>query len=569
MRVFIKYILFLLLFCSELPVGADNREVFPVPQGLELRVQFWVNIYSHFTLDQRVIHDRDKPERIYSVINLRDLYPTGRISYKMAAAAYNKEKKRIAALLIELGRGTIQHENMTAELKRLSGLFGPKASPDDFKRAARRIHIQRGAKESFAQGIERSGKYIAAMKRIFRIQDLAEDLVYLAHVESSFNPYARSSAGAVGIWQFTRRGGKQFFKMGADLDQRRDPLMATAAAAVKLEGLYFHLGSWPLAITAYNVGRYGMERAARRVKSDDLATIISKYHHRNFGFSSTNFYCSFLAARQVASNPDRYFRSIDIDEPLCFRTQRTLSTLPIDSLARALSLNTDVLAALNPALSRTVRQNKRPVPCGYGLHIPVEINMDKKESTIYMSVQRALLAVAYKVNQWTQTHGTPVSVPLAIDTTMITSTLIWPHWSEQRYLVNDATIHICIHPEETIGHFAQWLDLPASYLRTLNGISRRHTIKAGQKLKLDFSRVNVRDFEKARISYHRAVWQTFFADQQISSWRDVVIGRGDSLWTLVHKNPDVPYWLLWAANEDLLSKKLSIGQVVTMPVIQQ
>ena len=110
-----------------------------------------------------------------------------------------------------------------------------------------------------------SGQYMIFLKKIFKKYDLPEELIVLPHVESSFNYKAYSSAGAAGIWQFTRGTGKQYLKISYEVDERLDPILSTEAAAKLLKRNYEVLGSWPLAITAYNHGAYGMKRAVKKL----------------------------------------------------------------------------------------------------------------------------------------------------------------------------------------------------------------------------------------------------------------------------------------------------------------
>lgn len=105
-------------------------------------------------------------------------------------------------------------------------------------------------KDRFRDGLIRSGAYIDEIKRIFRSQGLAEDLAYLPHVESSFNPKAYSKFGASGMWQFTRSTGKHYMKVGYTIDERRDPIISSHAAAKLLRHNYQKLHNWPLALTA-------------------------------------------------------------------------------------------------------------------------------------------------------------------------------------------------------------------------------------------------------------------------------------------------------------------------------
>src|SRR5262249_3583361 len=137
---------------------------------------------------------------------------------------------------------------------------GVTLSKDSLDQLSDSIHAQRGIKERFRDGIVRSGRYVDSFRGIMENHDVLPELALLPLVESSFEN-ARSKAAALGIWQFTRSTGRLYLTIGKKVDQRLDPDKATQAAAKLLRDNYRALGSWPLAITAYNHGRGGMLRA--------------------------------------------------------------------------------------------------------------------------------------------------------------------------------------------------------------------------------------------------------------------------------------------------------------------
>ena len=100
------------------------------------------------------------------------------------------------------------------------------------------------------------------------------DLAALPHVESSYNPAARSHLGASGIWQFTRSTGRRFMQIDHVLDERNDPFLATEAAAKLLSYNYSITGNWPMAITAYNHGLSGARRAMRQFGDTEYTKIL-------------------------------------------------------------------------------------------------------------------------------------------------------------------------------------------------------------------------------------------------------------------------------------------------------
>lgn len=155
------------------------------------------------------------------------------------------------------------------------------------------------------RGVEIGQRYDAQFRRIFRNAGLPEDLALLPHVESSFQYNAHSSAGALGIWQFTSGAAKMFMNGDSSAAARLDPINSTHGAARYLAYAYDKLGSWPLAVTSYNHGIGGMQRA-KNAHGHDFVSIVKHYNGSAFGFASRNYYAEFLAARDIVSDPSRY-----------------------------------------------------------------------------------------------------------------------------------------------------------------------------------------------------------------------------------------------------------------------
>ena len=213
-RSLLPLILVLVLFVPNGVLAQDtttSSSPFPVPAGLEPAVQFWKKVFTEYSRSQLIFFDPLDMSNIYEVIEVgEDNRPDDYI---------NGERERIAAL-----------NNIAIE----------------------RVKAQRGIKERTAAGIKRSGRYLAQIQQIFRERGLPPELTYLPIVESSYDIGARSSVGAVGVWQFMPRTGREYMRVGAGIDERRDPLESSRAAASYLKQAYDYLGSWPLAITSYN-----------------------------------------------------------------------------------------------------------------------------------------------------------------------------------------------------------------------------------------------------------------------------------------------------------------------------
>jgi hypothetical protein len=208
------------------------------------------------------------------------------------------------------------------------------------------IHTQMGIRERFRDGVIRSGRYVEAFQQIFEKQGVPTEIALLPFVESSFENRARSNAGAAGIWQFTRGTGRLYLTVNRKVDERLDPAKATRAAARLLLDNYNALGSWPLAITAYNHGRGGMLRAQDELGSSDITKVIAEYKGPQFGYASMNFYSEFLAAIDVYNSYEQYFGQLTLDTPSMKQgvapaatparvAARTTGTKPRNQTARA------------------------------------------------------------------------------------------------------------------------------------------------------------------------------------------------------------------------------------------
>jgi hypothetical protein len=149
------------------------------------------------------------------------------------------------------------------------------------------------------EGLHRASKLLPRILAILRQHQVPAELAALPMVESTFNPAAYSKAGAAGLWQFIRSTGKQYSLISRKRDDRRDPVRATEAAARLLRDNYQALGSWPLAIVAYNHGHAGIRAASTLVGSTAIEDIVARYNGPRFGFASKNFYAEFLAALDV------------------------------------------------------------------------------------------------------------------------------------------------------------------------------------------------------------------------------------------------------------------------------
>jgi membrane-bound lytic murein transglycosylase D len=185
-------------------------------------------------------------------------------------------------------------------------------------------------------------------------------------VESGFNPYAYSRAKATGPWQFMKGTGKLYgLRIDHYVDERRDPIKSTVAAARYLRDLYDLFGTWPLAMAAYNAGEGKVMRALHKAQAETFWDISKTKLIRR---ETKQYVPRFMAATTIAKNPDQYgfsqepvppheFEEVSVDRPLHFR-----------AISNATGVSYEELRLLNPELRRDATP---PDNAPYHLKVPV------------------------------------------------------------------------------------------------------------------------------------------------------------------------------------------------------
>jgi membrane-bound lytic murein transglycosylase D len=278
---------------------------FPRPAFIEPNVEFWVDVFTTYSVRDFAIVDRDKVSRVYEVYKLPGYGIPTREDVDWVNAYL---KTKYGDILEHLAAG---RQPETSDERRVAEMFKGE-SLSAYSLAAENFRVQEGLRERFREGLVRSRYYRPTMERIFRQWGLPPELVTLAQVESGFQSHAKSSAGACGIWQFTRATGCKYMRISRHHDDRLNPIRETEAAAQLLRSNYDQLGDWALAITAYNYGTGGISRAADLYQGD-YSTMIERYQGPHFGFAVKNYYSEFLAAMDVYENEETYFPGIKDD----------------------------------------------------------------------------------------------------------------------------------------------------------------------------------------------------------------------------------------------------------------
>lgn len=372
---YIIYILLILCFISSPSAFfKEKSEVFPTPKKMETNVAFWKRIYTEISTEKGFIHDSKNLDIIYETHNI----PKGSKKYqnRKIRGRINHFKKQLIKL--------VNNPNTNdPQLKEIAALWKDKnPTSQTYLKASQNIRFQRGQRDKFLDGLRRSKNYLTEMNEILRKRGVPEDFVYLPHVESSFNCQARSKHGAVGIWQFIYATGKRYMKINQLIDERKDPLISTRAAAKLLKHNYQKLQSWPLALVAYNYGVNGLVRATKQHNTNDLEYILDNYKKRRFGFATKNFYAEFLAAREIAKNSQFYFGNMDDD-----RKYPEIEIIYLDSKTRIknilqkYNITRKEFLQNNPAIKSAAIYKNYRLNAGFPIYLPKEKYLAIREKT--------------------------------------------------------------------------------------------------------------------------------------------------------------------------------------------
>ncbi len=358
----------------------------------------------------------------------------------------------------------------------------------------RNIHyFQHVIHDRFQKWLTRFSAYQPLVEQIFAEFDLPKDLIYLSLIESGFNPRAYSRAHAAGPWQFIKSTGRIYgLRVNWYVDERRDPLKSTVAAAQHLRDLYDLFGSWPLALAGYNAGVGKITRAIEKSRTRDFWRIARTRLIRR---ETKDYVPRFMAAMIIAKNPALFgfhvysppvhqYEEIHMDKPVHLRAVTKATEIPFEELRR-----------LNPELRRSIVPQTQG---GYFLKVPTGMGARVRQAKSQME-------------QWTQPpssrrtwyrvrRGDSLSVlasrfGMSVSTLKrlngISGNLIRPG---QRLRVNQGIVETGqetgkptwyrVRRGDSLSVLAKRFGMSVSTLKRLNGISG-NLIRTGQRLRVN------------------------------------------------------------------------------------
>lgn len=286
--------------------------------------------------------------------------------------------------------------------------------------------------------LARSTRYEALMKKVLRDNKLPEDLFYIALIESGFSSSARSTASAVGYWQFIRGTGRRYkLDINKMVDERRDPVLATQAAAEYFKDLYQIFDSWYLSMAAYNVGEGRVLKVVKKYKTRDFWELSR--NKRALPAETDNYVPKYIAAKLIAKNPDKYgFEGIDYMTPIEFDHVTFDQPVNLRLMAEKMNVNYEDFKDLNPKYKGEI------APLEEG-----KLNLRIPPGTLQASLEAANASIASIVD----------FVP------------------DQNEFENHK-----VKRGETLSTIARKYRTNIAYLREINELTRKKTLRVGQRL---------------------------------------------------------------------------------------
>jgi len=349
---------------------------------------------------------------------------------------------------------------------------------------------QSTGRKQFSIWLARSERYIPMMRKVLNEHGLPMDLVYLAMIESGFNPRAYSRSRACGPWQFISGTGRKYgLKVNYWVDERRDPEKSTVAAARYLKDLYDQFDSWHLAAAAYNCGEGKLSRAIKRYNTEDFWKLSQ---HRYLKKETRLYVPQIIAAALIAKEPEKYgFNNIQYQEPFSFERMSVPGGVTLRNIARACGCSEQLLRMLNPELTRRCTP---PYTKQYLVKIP-------KDASQVLAINMGKLKPVVKISSagWTRSHRIRRGDTL--------------YGLSLKYGVRVRDIKYLNHIRGSLLHVGHRLLIPAGKIRR----KRRYKVVASKQRK------------HRRVSSVKTVFH-----KKNSGYKEIVyvVRRGDNLWTI-------------------------------------
>lgn len=364
-------------------------------------------------------------------------------------------------------------------------------------------YFRNNGKDYMTSYLERSSRYLPLMKSVLQENKLPLDLVYVALIESGFSSKALSQANAVGYWQFIYGTGKRYgLRIDGHVDERRDPVLSTRAAANYLRDLYSLFGSWHLALAAYNAGEHRINRAVLRHYNRDFWFLNSK---KAFPKETRNYIPKLIAAIHIGNNPEKYgFYDLNYQKPIQYELLYIQKPISLLKLAQNIGVSYKEIKSLNPSykgeyvpiyenqtairlptgkltLAQATLEKSKMARPKYSYHHYYWYKVRRGDSLYKIALQhKTTVRKIKKENNMGYSSLIRVGKKLKIPTKRLVATK--PYKKRSIASVNKE-FHV-VQKGQTLSRIAQTYNIKLTKLKKLNNIQGTPLIHPGQKMRI-------------------------------------------------------------------------------------
>lgn len=434
------------------------------------------------------------------------------------------------------------------------------------KQVAMYLHFfQNGFREQFAQWLQISATYMPMMEAALAEAGLPRDLVYLAMIESGYNPMACSKSMAVGLWQFMEGTGVQYnLEVNKFIDERRDPVKSTQAAVAFLADLYKEFGDWHLAVAAYNGGPGKIRNGLTKYKVDNFWELASKDY---LALETKRYVPKLIAALIVAKQPEKFgFTQLAYHAPPRYDSISVAPGMGLDAIALISNSSVEKIKQLNPEL----RQNKTPpTKSDYEVKIPYATyglamkNLARLHSTVATSykthkvgkgdtlttvssrydISKATLLKVNNLKSGTLASGQSLRIPFST----ISYQLLPDNIAAKKAASRDSFVMHQVQPGETISKISKLHNVSPELIMSWNNLKNLKSLQVGQQLALYKDKTieiaavtekkgSVASEKNAKIVLKPEHRKTYIREVRATdSYASYNVQDGDTLWTISQK----------------------------------
>lgn len=387
----------------------------------------------------------------------------------------------------------------------------------------------------FQRFLNRGQKYKSTIQKILKEEGIPKEFYYLAMIESGFVTHAHSRAGAKGFWQFIYATGKRYgLAVNSYVDERRDPLRATYAAAHYLEDLYNVYQSWPLAMAGYNAGEMRVLGAIMRSENRDYWNLCE---NKLLPRETCNYVPKFIAAYRIGENYEKFGFKVESETLPELMAASLPGRLRLQDIAKVAGLSYEQLKNFNPQFRRSMTPDEDVL---YDIWVPSNLVSrleQKRKSLAKLAVRRRkrlattiqqagyhIVQAGDNLTQISNRYNT--SVHALRNANNLRSSRIYVNQKLKLPSANRSIVHVA-RRGDSLYSIARLYNSKVSQIKEINDL-RRNRILVGQKIRVPVGGTRIAEYRVRRGDHLTKIARKFGVS--VSAIRRINALRSDQIY---------------------------------------